>query len=145
MISCINLANHVPGVQIGHVLGSFASIYTWQNSPNSSSKLYNILTKHLTQQKVIYCSFLTRLLPFVCPFDLNTYFYVKLVQFKDLIWFVSVFIKCGRIRRLEGGGVHERAVKWSGKNEFWSGKSQWKVREFHFRLRVGTLNGVYGN
>ena len=38
-----------------------------------------------------------------------------------------------------GGGVRESAVKWSGKNEFLSGKSQWKVREFHFRLRVGTL------
>ena len=38
-----------------------------------------------------------------------------------------------------GGGVRESTVKWPGKNEFLSGKSQGKVREFHFRLRVGTL------
>ena len=25
---------------------------------------------------------------------------------------------------VRGGGVRESAVKWSGKNEFWSGKSQ---------------------
>ena len=44
---------------------------------------------------------------------------------------MSVFIKCGRINKMRayqmagrGGGVWERAVKWSGKNEFWSGKSQ---------------------
>ena len=44
---------------------------------------------------------------------------------------MSVFIKCGRINKMRayqtagrGGGVRERAVKWSEKNEFWSGKSQ---------------------
>ena len=44
---------------------------------------------------------------------------------------MSVFIKCGRINKMQayqtagrGGGVRESAVKWSGKNEFWSGKSQ---------------------
>ena len=44
---------------------------------------------------------------------------------------MSVFIKCGRINKMRGyqtagrgGGVRERAVKLSGENEFWSGKSQ---------------------
>ena len=44
---------------------------------------------------------------------------------------MSVFIKCGHINKVRayqtaggGGGVRESAVKWSGKNEFWSGKSQ---------------------
>ena len=44
---------------------------------------------------------------------------------------MSLFIKCGRINIMgayqkagRGGGVRESAVKWSGKNEFWSGKSQ---------------------
>ena len=40
---------------------------------------------------------------------------------------------------VRGGGGAERTIKWSWKNEFWSGKSKRKVREFHFRLRVGTL------
>ena len=35
-----------------------------------------------------------------------------------------------------GGGVRESAVKWSGKMNFCQGK----VREFHTRLRVGTLS-----
>ena len=58
---------------------------------------------------------------------------------------MSIFIKggiadsCNLVRR--GGGRHDCAVKWS-ENEFLSGKSQWKVREFHFRLRVGTLISV---
>ena len=51
---------------------------------------------------------------------------------------MSVFIKCGHIRLIyvsvykmrayqtagRGGGAPESAVKWSGKNEFKSGKSQ---------------------
>ena len=39
---------------------------------------------------------------------------------------MSVFIKCGRIRGLEGEEACAKlsAVKWSGKNEFLSGKSQ---------------------
>ena len=44
---------------------------------------------------------------------------------------MSVFIKCGRINKMRayqtagrGGGRCQSAVKSSGKNEFWSVKSQ---------------------
>ena len=100
---------------------------TW--GPNwpcpGSCLLYNILTKYLTQHKVMSCSFLTRLLPFLCLFILNTYFWCKTHTFKGFsLIYVSIYKMWAYQTAGRGGGVRESAVKWSGKNEFQSGKSQ---------------------
>ena len=57
---------------------------------------------------------------------------VKLIHFNDLVLFMSVFIKCGRIRWLEGEEACTKlsAVKWSGKTNFCQGKVSEKSGNF---------------
>ena len=58
---------------------------------------------------------------------------IRKVHFSELvkgIWHFST------ARRLKG---RKTPVFWSVKNWIWSGKSQWKVREFCFCMRVATL------
>ena len=58
---------------------------------------------------------------------------IREVQFSEL---VKGICHLSAARRQTG---HKNAVFWSVKNWIWSGKSQWKVREFCFCMRVATL------
>ena len=56
--------------------------------------------------------------------------------FKDFSELVKGLCHLSAARRQIG---RKTAVFWSVKNWIWSGKSQWKVREFCFCMRVATL------
>ena len=67
------------------------------------------------------------------PFFISFFCRIREVQIGEL---VKRICHLSAARRQIG---RKTAVFWSVKNWIWSGKSQWKVREFSFCMRVATL------
>ena len=88
------------------------------------SKLWKLVNFRTVCAKKLFKDFIC----FICR--------IRNVNFSEL---VKGICHLSAARRQIG---YKTAVFWSVKNWIWSGKSQWKVREFCFHMRVATLIGA---